>query len=164
MRPFDQTPNFNSPLKSAVSIVLSFNSSSTWKVLKGAVRLINPSGTVVHPFESVMVSKGKMVSIRHVSSDELARFTEWRSKYSFRRGGISSFPSGPPMTPVRRVRRPPPSYTPPSTYTPPASSAPPRSYARPSPSTPTGPASPITRMRVAPLPVATPTPRTSNIR
>jgi hypothetical protein len=163
------TPDGSGVVASSVNVHVG-NSGSTWTVLKGAVRLIHPSGTVVHPFESVMVSKGKMVSIRHVSSDELARFTEWRFKYSFRPGRISYPLSGHPVPPVRRVPSPPPSYTsppsytPPPSYRPPVSSVPPRSYAPPAPPRPTGPSSPIIRMRVAPRPVATPTPGTPNIR
>jgi FecR protein len=75
------TPDGSGVVASSVNVHVG-NSGSTWTVLQGAVRLVRPAGTLVHPFESVMVRKGKVVSTRRVSSDELARLTEWRFKYT----------------------------------------------------------------------------------
>jgi hypothetical protein len=104
------TPDGSGVVASSVNVHVG-GSGSTWTVVQGAVRLVRPAGTTIHPYDSVMVSKERIVSTRRVSSDELSRLTEWRFKYRFRPGRISRPPSG--HLPVTTVPVPPPSYTPP---------------------------------------------------
>jgi hypothetical protein len=117
------TPDSSALVSSSVNVHVG-NSGSTWTVLEGAVRFTRPAGTVVRPLESVMVSKGRIVSTRRLSSNEAAHMTEWRSKYGFGRGRVS-YPPKRSVPPVKTAPIPPPSYTPPTYRTPPASSLPP---------------------------------------
>src|ERR1700722_8496175 len=95
------TPDGSGVVASSVNVHVG-NSGSTWTVLEGAVRLTRPAGTVVRPLESVMVSKGRMVSTRRLSSDEAARMTEWRFKYRFGRGRVP-YPPRRGAPPVKTV-------------------------------------------------------------
>ena len=147
------TPDGSGVVASSVNVHVG-NSGSTWTVLEGAVRLTRPAGTVVQPLESLMVSKGRMVSTRRLSSDEAARMTEWRFKYHFGRGRVP-YPPRPSGPPVKTVPIPPPSYTPPPSRTPPVSSVPPPAATAP-PSTSGTSTSIIGRIRRPPSSAATP--------
>ena len=147
------TPDGSGVVASSLNLHVG-SSGSTWTVIQGAVRLARPAGVVVHPYESVMVSKGRMVSTRRLSSDELGRLTAWRLKYRFRPGRIPYPTSGRPVPPVRTVPASPP-YTPPPSHPAPVTSVPPPVYAPPS--TPAGPSTGIIgRMRTIPSSPATP--------
>jgi hypothetical protein len=148
------TPDGSGVVASSVNVHVG-NSGSTWTVLDGAVRLTRPAGTVVQPLESVMVSKGRMVSTRRLSSDEAARMTEWRFKYRFGRGRVP-YPPRRSVPPFKTVPIPPPSYTPPPSRTPPVSSvSPPAATAAP-PSTSGTSTGIIGRIRRLPSSAATP--------
>ena len=156
------TPDGSGVVASSVNVHVG-GSGSTWTVVQGAVRLVRPAGTTIHPYDSVMVSKERIVSTRRVSSDELGRLTEWRFKYRFRPGRISRPPSG--HLPVTTVPVPPSSYTPPPPYKPPVSSVPPPSSPPPAsykpPPSSTGI---IGRMRTTVPPAAVATPSAPVIR
>jgi hypothetical protein len=152
------TPDGSGVVASSVNVHVG-GSGSSWTVVQGQVRLLRPAGAVIQPYDSVMVRKGRIVSTRRLSSDELARLIEWRSKYRFRPVRIPRPPSGHP--PVTTVPIPPPSYKPPPPYktpvssVPPPSSPPPASYKPPPSSTGI-----IGRMRgpMPPAAVTTPSP------
>jgi hypothetical protein len=148
------TPDGSGVVASSVNVHVG-NSGSTWTVLEGAVRLTRPAGTVVQPLESVMVSKGRMVSTRRLSSDEATRMTEWRFKYRFRPVRMP-YPPGHTVPPVKTVPIPPPSYTPPPSRTPPVSSVPPPAATAAPPSTSGTSTGVIGRIRRFPSSAATP--------
>jgi hypothetical protein len=117
------TPDGSGVVASSVNVHVG-NSGSTWTVLQGEVQLTRPAGTVVRPLESVMVSKGRIVSTRRLSPEEGARMTEWRFKYRFR-PVRAPYPPAHTVPPFKTAPIPPPSYTPPPPRTPPVSSVPP---------------------------------------
>ena len=148
------TPDGSGVVASSVNVHVG-NSGSTWTVLEGAVRLTRPAGTVVRPLESVMVSKGRMVSTRRLSPDEGARMTEWRFKYRFRPVRVP-YPPAHTVPPVKTAPIPPPSYTPPPSRTPPVSSVPPPATTVAPPSTSGKSTGIIGRIRRLPSSAATP--------
>jgi hypothetical protein len=153
------TPDGSGVVASSVNVHLG-SSGSTWTVLQGAVRITRPAGIVVRPLESIMVSKGRMVSTRRLSSDEAARLTEWRFKYHFGRGPVA-YPPRHTVPPIKTVPVPPPSYTSPP-HTPPVSSVPPPAATAPPPRTSGTSTGIIGRMRT--LPTSPPTPSAPVIR
>jgi hypothetical protein len=148
------TPDGSGVVASSVNVHVG-NSGSTWTVLEGAVRLTRPAGTVIRPLESVMVSKGRMVSTRRLSSDEAAHLTEWRFKYRFGRGRVP-YPPRRSVPPVKTVPISPPSYTPPPSRTPPVSTVPPPAATAAPPSTSGTSTGIIGRVRRLPSSAATP--------
>lgn len=120
-----KTPDGSGVAASRVNVQVG-SAGTSWTVLQGAVRLARPAGTVVHAFERVTVSKGKIVETSRLSADELARITAWRAKYRLRPGPIAVPPFPPAISPgrVARPRRPPgaavPSPVPSPAPTPPA--------------------------------------------